>query len=206
MSSLLLSLTASFSSFSSVYLQFHHLLLPCQDITHTQLRVASLFCLLHGCTLQYRFKHSLRKTQWGLITVAVMAAVLFLFPNTTQTHTHTLSLQTRPSLIFRCCALSVCKCLCVFFLNPEPICCLLWRGVLCSQLYLIVLQPERERVREWERERTELNLERERMSQFWCWQWWSPVIYSPLPCIMNTPRVPMGTGTLSRPPGCQRRW
>lgn len=63
MSSLLLSLAASFSSFSSVYLQFHHLLLPCQDITHTQLRVASLFCLLHGCTLQYRFKHSLRKTQ-----------------------------------------------------------------------------------------------------------------------------------------------
>lgn len=44
-----------------------------------------------------------------------------------------------------------------FLLNQEPICCLLCRGVLCSQLYLIVLQPERER--------TELNLERERENE-----------------------------------------
>lgn len=43
------------------------------------------------------------------------------------------------------------------------------------------------------------------MSQFWCWQWWS-LIYSLLPYIMNTPRVPIGTGTHSRPLGCQRRW
>lgn len=43
------------------------------------------------------------------------------------------------------------------------------------------------------------------MSQFWSWQWWS-LIYSLLPYIMNTPRVPIGTGTHSGPLGCQRRW
>lgn len=44
------------------------------------------------------------------------------------------------------------------------------------------------------------------MSQLWAWQWWSPVIYSLLLYIMNMPRVPIGTRTLSRPLGCQRRW
>lgn len=61
-----------------------------------------------------------------------------------------------------CLCVSVCFFFLFFFFNSGPICCLLWRGVLCSQLYLIVLQPERER----ERERAELNLERERMRQF----------------------------------------
>lgn len=51
----------------------------------------------------------------------------------------------------------MCCCCFFFLLNQEPICCLLCRGVLCSQLYLIVLQPERER--------TELNLERERENE-----------------------------------------
>lgn len=53
MSSPLLSLTVPFFSFSSVYLQFHHLLLTCQDIRLSSVCHFILFIYLHWMYAHY---------------------------------------------------------------------------------------------------------------------------------------------------------